>query len=92
MVDVEDFIQFSKDAGKALKELIAAMQTQEASEPAHLERLMIEEKNMDSEDAETVEPKSDEELAVVMEAHKRASPFALDVKAAESKFMEAMKQ
>lgn len=92
MVDVEDLIQFGDDAGKALKELLVAMRTQEASEPAHLERLMIEEKNMDSEDAETVEPKSDEELAVVMEAHKKASPFALDVKAAEAKFMEAMEQ
>ena len=92
MVDVEDLIQYSENAGKALKELLAAMRTQEASEPAHLERLMIEERNMDSEDAESVEPKSDEELAIVMEAHKKASPFALDVKTAEAKFMGAMKE
>ena len=60
-----------------------------SAEPAHLEALMIKEKEM----AETDKmPQNDGELAKVMEAHKANSPFALDVAEAQAKYMRAVKK
>ncbi len=91
-IDLPDVEKYWENAIKAQSEYMAAVQKQIASEPGHLEALLIFEKNTDGEDAEDIEPKSEEELSSVMKAHKDASPFAMDVAAARAKLLEVMQE
>ena len=84
--DLPDVLKYWEKKNKILQQYMSAVAKAEA-EPAHLEALMLREKEM-AEDDEI--PISDGELAKTMEAHKTNSPFALDVAAARAKLMEAM--
>jgi hypothetical protein len=85
---METLVDYFTEMQEANRELLAALKAQNAAEPAHLERLRIFEKNTDADDAETLgEEKDDEEVEAVMEKHKSASPFALDVAAAHAKLL-----
>lgn len=73
----------------ALQGVLAALQKQSQSEGGHLEALLIQEKTMAEEDEMETE---EGELDAIMQAHKRASPFAADVASAMGKWMEVMKK
>ena len=89
-IDLPDVVKYWEGVIKAQSDYMTAVQNQMASEPGHLEALLIFENNTDGEDAEDVEPKTEEELSSVMQAHKDASPFAMDVAAARAKLLEVM--
>ena len=89
MVDVpEEMLKFLENHLANVDELLAAMKKQQAAEPAHLEKLEIFER----ETQDTDEPMSEEDVNTVMQAHKAASPFALDVATAHAKMLKGMEQ
>ena len=91
--DLPELILWFEKQNKAVDEFEAALMTKISSEPGHLEKLKIEEKNMAKDDAESLEsPLEDDELAAIMQAHKDASPFGLDVAAAKAKWMQTIKE
>ena len=73
-----------------VKSNITKVSRQIGAEPAHLEKLSIEEDNMNAEDEQT--PDDEAKKAEIMGKHKAASPFALDVAAARARLIEAMKE
>ena len=88
MVEVEEMLKFLEKHLKNTDELLAAMKKKRDTEPAHLEKLEIYER----ETQDTDEPMSEEDVNVVMQAHKAASPFALDVAVAHAKMMKGMQE
>lgn len=88
MVKVEEMLAFLEKHLKNTEDLLAAMKIQQAAEPAHLEKLEIYER----ETQDTDEPVSEEDVNIVMQAHKAASPFALDVAVAHAKMLEGMQK
>lgn len=89
MVDVpEEMLKFLDKHLANVNELLAAMKKQQAGEPAHLEKLEIYER----ETQDTDDPVSEEDVNTVMQAHKAASPFALDVAVAHAKMLKGMEQ
>jgi len=88
----EELLKRFEDMKIANQGVVAALQRQINGEPGHLEALMLFEKNTDIDDAESVEPKSEEENDATMQAHIAASPFAVDVASAKAKLFEVMKE
>lgn len=89
MVDVpEEMLKFLDKHLANVNELLAAMKKQQAGEPAHLEKLEIYER----ETQDTDEPMSEDDVNAVMQAHKAASPFALDVATAHAKMLKGTEQ
>jgi hypothetical protein len=82
----ENLLKFFEDHLKDVEELLMVMKKQQAAEPAHLEKLEIFER----ETQDTDEPASEEEINLTMQAHKAASPFALDVAVAHNKMIKGM--
>ena len=75
-----EIIKIWEKKSRLVKNLLLAQQRQISLEPNHLERLLIFEKN----NADEYGGLNDEELANIMKSHKISSPFAIDVKRAES--------
>jgi hypothetical protein len=89
VVDVpEEMLKFLEKHLANVNDLLAAMKKQQAGEPAHLEKLEMFER----ETQDTDEPMSEEDVNAVMQAHKTASPFALDVATAHAKLLKGMEQ
>ena len=88
LVPHPQIIKFWEKQSKAAKELLFAQQRRMSSEPNHLERLLIFEKNNADEYSGGL---NNEELANIMKSHKMSSPFASDVRQAEAKVEEVMK-
>ena len=88
LVPHPQIIKFWEKQSKLVNQLLFAQQRQISSEPNHLERLLIFEKNAAKEDDITLD---DEELTNIMKSHKISSPFASDVRQAEAKVEEVMK-
>lgn len=85
MVDVaKDMLSFWVEKNKVTDELLNAVTKRAQTEPSHLEKLKIVEQ--ESNQADFGEALNEGELANIMQAHKAASPFALDVNNAVRKF------
>lgn len=84
----EEMLKFLDKHLANVNELLAAMKKQQAGEPAHLEKLEIYER----ETQDTDEPMSEDDVNAVMQAHKAASPFALDVATAHAKMLKGTEQ
>jgi len=85
---MEEMLKFLEKHLKNTEDLLAAMKKKRDAEPAHLEKLEIYER----ETQDTDEPMSEEDVNTVMQAHKAASPFALDVAVAHAKMMKGMQE
>ena len=71
---------------KVTDELLAALTKRAQAEPGHLERLEIFERITHKEQYD--EDIDEEELASIMESHRKASPFKMDADAALRKWKE----
>ena len=88
VADLPEMQKYLEKCATVLQEYKLAV-AKASAEPAHLEALMIKEKEI-AEDDEM--PLNDEELAATMEEHKSNSPFALDVAEAQAKYMRVVKE
>jgi len=83
MADLPEMQKYLEKRAKVLQQYKEAV-AKASAEPAHLEAMLIKEKEMAEADDM---PLNDEELAATMEAHKANSPFALDVAEAQAKYL-----
>tara|TARA_R110000823_G_scaffold298638_1_gene419049 strand:- start:1872 stop:2144 length:273 start_codon:yes stop_codon:yes gene_type:complete len=90
MPDMPDMQLYLEKMSEVAQVHLQAVSRQIGAEPAHLEKLSIEEDNMNAEDEQT--PDDEAKKAEIMGKHKAASPFALDVAAARARLIEAMKE
>mgnify|MGYP003124079836 FL=1 len=81
--DLPEVQKYLEKRAKVLQQYKQAV-AKASAEPAHLEAMLIKEKEMAEADGM---PLNDEELAATMEAHKSNSPFALDVAEAQAKYL-----
>jgi len=88
ILDIDAMQKFLENKVKLLQEYQSAVSKQHATEPNHLEAMMLQEQNMAEEDGM---PLDESELTEIMNKHKDNSPFALDVAEAQSKLMEVFK-
>jgi hypothetical protein len=86
--DLPDMQKYLEKRAKVLQEYKSAV-AKASAEPDHLKALLIKEKEMAEDDDM---PLNDEDLANTMEAHKSNSPFALDVAAAQAKYLRVVKE